>query len=247
MSTTTFDNHGQEHAPDVETASEDYASRFAGRAGDYMLGVQSKLVGRLISSHQGGTLMDVGGGHGQLRDLYDGLAMRYTLQGSSGECFSRLDACRPGESRVVSDLRALPFPDQSFDVVVSVRLIPHLTDWAAVLAEMCRTARKAVVIDYPSKRSLNALTPLLFPLKKGVEGNTRTYLSFTRNQFRDVLEANGFHIAGEIRQFFVPMMLHRATGSPAALQYAERLARGVGLTRMLGSPALLCAVRDAIE
>lgn len=247
MSTTSTDKPGQEYAPDVETASADYASRFAGRAGDYMLGVQSELVGRLISPHRGGTLIDVGGGHGQLRGLYDALAMRYTIQGSSGECFARLGACGPGESRVVSDLRALPFPDRSFDVVVSVRLIPHLTDWAVVLAEMCRVAGKAVVIDYPSKRSLNALTPLLFPLKKGVEGNTRTYLSFTRGQFRDVLEANGFRIATEIRQFFVPMMLHRATGAPAGLRFAERLARRVGLTRMLGSPALLCAVRDGLE
>ena len=67
-------------------------------------------------------------------------------------------------------LYKLPVADRSFDLVIAVRLISHVPEWRRLIAELCRVARQAVVIDYPSKSGLNALTPLLFGMKKSVEG-----------------------------------------------------------------------------
>ena len=244
MDTRISDKPRHEYAPDIETASADYASRFAGASGQYLLAVQSEKVRELLLPYRGGTLLDVGGGHGQLRELYDDLGFDYTLQGSAEECFSRLGECSARESRVVSDLRALPFANRSFDVVLAVRLVPHLYDWPVVLGEMCRIARRAIVFDYPSKRSLNALTPLLFRVKKGLEKNTRTYRSFSRKELEQELARYGFHVEREFHQFFFPMVVHRMLRGAGPMRFAERVAARIRLTELLGSPALLHAIRD---
>ena len=53
-------------APDVETASDDYAARFAGPVGAWMLQVQERAVLELIAPWPGASVLDVGGGHAQL-------------------------------------------------------------------------------------------------------------------------------------------------------------------------------------
>jgi ubiquinone/menaquinone biosynthesis C-methylase UbiE len=229
--------------PDIETSSADYAARFSGSAGAYLLEVQDASLSNLISSYANGTVIDVGGGHGQLLDLYSTFGMDVTVHGSDPTCFARLDPSTKLYHRVVSDICALPFEDRSFDVVVAVRLITHVSDWPAVLAEMCRVARFAVIIDYPSKRSLNALTPLLFNLKRGIEKNTRTYTLFTQKELKSVLNANGFPQVVEYKQFFFPMVIHRVFKGGWLLRVVENICRSIGLTRLLGSPVMLRAER----
>ena len=56
--------------PDVETSSDGYAARFAGPAGRYMLGVQEAAVRSMLADlPPGASVLDVGGGHGQLLAL----------------------------------------------------------------------------------------------------------------------------------------------------------------------------------
>ena len=66
--------HRLEHntlTPDVETASDGYARRFAGPVGTYFLARQAAAVARLLSDSDapGRRALDVGGGHGQLTPL----------------------------------------------------------------------------------------------------------------------------------------------------------------------------------
>ena len=73
--------------PDIETASADYASRFAGRAGDYMLGIQEECLRRASHEFAGGSLLDVGGGHGQLIELYKENGFDFKINGLGGRQF----------------------------------------------------------------------------------------------------------------------------------------------------------------
>lgn len=232
----------QQTYPDVETASAEYAARFAGPAGRYLLAVQERAVEELLEPYASGRLLDVGGGHGQLLGLYRRLNMKVTLHGSAQSCFDRLSEDEVASvERVVSAPHAIPIPTNSVDVAVSVRLLPHTEDWRALLREMCRIARHAVLVDYPSTRSLNALTPLLFGVKRKLEGNTRTYLSFSPGVLEAAFREHGFPDIAQRHQFFLPMVVHRVGRGSLPLRWAERLFQGVRLTQMVGSPVVIRA------
>lgn len=230
---------------DIETSSADYARRFAGSAGRYLLDVQSRTVRDIVADLTPGTVLDVGGGHGQLVDMLAMLGWKVTVFGSDDACGRNLRELHgKRECEFVSgDLLHMPFEDARFDLVVSVRLLSHTEAWQALMCELCRVARRAVVVDYPSVKGLNALTPMLFGMKKAFEGNTRTYTSFSRGEIETALRATPFGVTREIKQFFLPMVLHRAMRAAPPVRWAEGLARGVGLTALFGSPVILRADR----
>jgi SAM-dependent methyltransferase len=230
---------------DIETSSADYARRFAGSAGRYLLDVQARAVRKIVADLPPGTVLDVGGGHGQLVDTLAALGWRVTVLGSDAECGRNLRELHGKRDCqfVCGDLLHMPFEDAQFDLVVSVRLLSHTDAWQVLMRELCRVARRAVVIDYPSVTGLNALTPLLFGMKKALEGNTRTYTSFSRADIAAALRATPFGVTREIKQFFLPMVLHRAMRAAPPVRWAEGIARGVGLTALFGSPVILRADR----
>jgi ubiquinone/menaquinone biosynthesis C-methylase UbiE len=231
--------------PDVETSSADYARRFAGPAGRYLLAVQARAVQAALAGLAPGSALDVGGGHGQLVAPLRARGWRVTVHGTDPVCESNLRELH-GERDcefVCGPLERLPFPDRSFDLVIAVRLLSHVEAWPALLAEMSRVARRAVVIDYPNKAGLNALTPLLFGLKKSLEGNTRTYASFARAELAREFSRHGLHVEREVKQFFLPMVVHRMGRGAAPLRAAEALLRITGVTALAGSPVILRADR----
>ena len=162
--------------PDVESSSAEYARRFAGSAGRYLLDVQANSVARALQGLTPGTVLDVGGGHGQLVAPLGRLGWAVTVHGTDAVCERNLRELHGQRDCdfMQGDLFALPAADRSFDMVIAVRLLPHVTDWPRLVSELCRVARHTVVLDYPSKSGLNSLTPMLFGLKKSLEGNTRT-------------------------------------------------------------------------
>jgi ubiquinone/menaquinone biosynthesis C-methylase UbiE len=157
---------------DVETSSDDYAKRFAGPVGEWFLRLQARTTADLVARWPGASVLDVGGGHGQLARPLVEAGYDVTVFGSDPVCGERLKEMT--DARLVrffsGDLLALPFPDRSYDVVTCFRLLPHAAAWRALIGQLARVARKAVVIDYPTRRSVNALSGALFGLKKGVEG-----------------------------------------------------------------------------
>ena len=228
---------------DIETSSDDYASRFSGPVGAWMLDVQERAVRTLLGPPGGQTLLDVGGGHGQLAGPLARAGWRVTVQGSDPVCSRRIaPLIAAGAVRFVAgDVLALPFPDRSFDVVVSVRLLPHCVRWPALVAELCRVARRAVIVDYPTSESLNRAAPALFGAKKRIERNTRTFTLFTHREVEETFTACGFAPAERIAQFLLPMVLHRTLRCRPCSASLEALARAAGLTRRWGSPVILKA------
>lgn len=229
--------------PDIETASEQYARRFSGAAGQYLLAEQDAAVRAALAGWQGGSVLDVGGGHAQLTPLLRALTKDVTVLGSDQGSLARVQRDFADCTTVAGDLLDLPFVAQSFDVVIAVRLLPHVRDWPRLLSELCRVATSTVIVDYPRVAGFNGLTPLLFPLKKRLEGDTRHYRNFRDTEVDEVLRDCGFEAKRRHAQFLLPMVVHRRANGAQALRGVERLAKQLHLTDTFGSPVVLRADR----
>lgn len=226
---------------DIHTSTDEYAGRFAGAWGEWMLGVQERLTLELLSDlPKGATVLDVGGGHGQLAYpmVREGFAV--TVLGSDESCKHRIESLvEEGKARfLVGSVVALPFADDSFDAVVCFRLLTHCEMWPTLVKELCRVARKVVVVDYPTSQSANAIAPALFGAKKKYEKNTRTWKLFRHKEVAEAFEACGWHRGGIRKQFALPMVLHRMLRSKGVSAAAEAVCRVLGLTRLAGSPVI---------
>ena len=226
---------------DVETSSEGYARRFAGPVGRFFLERQAEATLALLRPFPGASVLDVGGGHGQVTGPLVAAGHTVTVLGSDTSCEARVRQWTgTGHARfVASDLLAPPLPDRSHDVVLSYRLLPHVRRWPDLVATLCRLARVAVVVDYPTRRSVNAAAELLFGLKKGVEGDTRSFIVFSDAEIEGAFAGHGFSPTGRRPQFFFPMALHRGLGSAGLARALKGAASALGLTRALGSPVIL--------
>jgi SAM-dependent methyltransferase len=226
---------------DVLTSSDEYARRFSGAVGDFFLELQARTTLDLLRPWPGASVLDVGGGHGQVTGPLVDAGYAVTVLGSDPACESRVAGwTRRGRARFVcGDLLAPPFPGRAFDVVLSYRLLPHVRPWPELVASLARLARSTVVVDYPTRCSVNLAADLLFSLKRGVEGDTRPFAVFRDREVERAFAAHGFWPTARRPQFFFPMALHRAAGSGWLARGLEGAARAVRLTRFFGSPVIL--------
>lgn len=234
-------------SPDLETGSAQYARRFAGATGAYLLGVQDQGLRKLVGWNRKGlhTALDVGGGHGQLAGGLLALGLETSVLASSIESAEQL-MLSPLADRVhfqAGDLLALPVEDQAYDVVTSIRLLAHIADVHRLIDELCRVARHCVIIDYPTLAGANALTAAAFPVKRLIERDTRTYQSFWPVTLARAFRRNGFQPSASFKQFTTPMGLHRMGGKPVRMM--EEGLRRIGVTRLIGNPVLQRFDREA--
>ena len=230
---------------DIETSSEGYASRFSGPIGAWMLSVQSRITLDRLAASGARTVLDVGGGHGQLTKPLMDAGYQVTVLGSDASCSRRIEPL-VSSGRVkflVGNVIALPFQDRSFDAVISFRLLPHCERWEMLIAEMCRVAGRGVVADYPTTQSLNAVAPLFFGAKKKMEGNTRSWRAFSHQEIDAVIEALGYRVTARQGQFFWPMVIHRMMKAPGVSRVLEGSAGALGLRNRWGSPVIFQAER----
>ncbi|MFN2350971.1 MAG: NAD-dependent epimerase/dehydratase family protein, partial [Kiritimatiellia bacterium] len=197
----------------------------------------------------GATVLEVGGGHGQLAGPLVRAGYRLTVTGSAPECRRRIaDLVDQGRCTfLVADNLKLPFADREFDAVVCVRLVMHCDErWPQLVAELCRVARRLVVIDYPTSQSLNCFAERLFKAKRRLEGNTRTFRLFRHRELQDAGDAQGFVPTSRRGQFFWPMVLHRMLRRRRLAAALEWLPGIIGLTALWGSPTILRMERAAV-
>jgi SAM-dependent methyltransferase len=234
-----------EETADIETASDGYASRFAGEVGAWFLERQAAITLALLKDFPRATVLDVGGGHGQLTAPLVEAGYHLTVTGSDDACRQRLEPMIAAGKCAwqTCDNLHLPYDDKAFDVVLSFRLLPHVNRWPDFLAEICRVANRAVIFDYPDRRSANILYESLFALKKKMEGNTRPFTLFSRGQITATLAAGGFAQLQLCPQFFWPMVVHRKLGRRNLSAAMEKTAAACCLTQLFGSPVIVRADR----
>jgi 2-polyprenyl-3-methyl-5-hydroxy-6-metoxy-1,4-benzoquinol methylase len=226
---------------DIETSTDAYASRFAGPIGAWLLKIQSDATLKMLRAYPNASVLEVGGGHGQLTPGLIAAGHPVTVVGSDESCEKRIRQwVEAGQCNFqVGNVLALPYPDNAFDVVISYRFLAHVDQWQAFVKELSRVSKTAVLVDYPTLRSVNYITPLLFNLKKGAEKNTRPYTCYNEAELLDYAKTLGLSVGDRYAQFFWPMVLHRILKKPLLSALLEGSARTVGLSRLFGSPIIL--------
>ena len=120
-----------------------------------------RLALRSLLPAHGDNLLDVGAGFGRLADEFHG-HRRVTLVDASPAMLSAAAERYGGDPRIRlirGDALALPFPDQSFDTVVAIRLMVHLRDPRPVFDEIRRVLRPGgtFIVEFPNRRHLLAV------------------------------------------------------------------------------------------
>lgn len=158
----TDDARVQQAAYYEQTAAEYEAAHVAPGDGNY---VSLEYISGLCDTVRAGNLLDVGAGTGRavafLRDRRPGL----DVVGVEPVAALRAQAEARGIGGVLDgDGTALPFDDDSFDVVIATAVMHHLEDPSVVIAEMCRVARKAVMISDANRFGQSSLPSNLVKL-----------------------------------------------------------------------------------
>jgi len=226
--------------PDIHSSTDDYAERFSGAAGNWLLQRQQNVTLEYLGVLRAVKVLDVGGGHGQNIAVCESLNLSLTISGSSAACEHRVRKLSTSDRTrfIIGKLDALPMDEQNYPVVISYRIISHMQNWQMFIAELCRVSSDAVIIDFASKRSINWFSELAFLLKRGKEGDTRRYNVLSESGVNQVFNENGFKLAQRAPQFFFPMVIHRALNSPKISDLLELLPRLLGLNYLFGSPVI---------
>jgi 2-polyprenyl-3-methyl-5-hydroxy-6-metoxy-1,4-benzoquinol methylase len=187
------------------------------------------------------SILDVGGGHGQLAPELARRGHRVSVLASSKVAVST--TLRPsldsGAVRlVVGELRNPPLEPRSFDVVLCFRLLAHAYDLPGLIDGLTRPAERTVIVDYATTRSFNAAADFLFAAKKHVEHNTRPFRVLRDQEVRHLFAEHGCRLREKRSQFFWPMALHRALRFSLAARTLELPAAALGLRSLFGSPVV---------
>ncbi len=138
---------------------------------------------------------------------------------------------RPGFA--MSDIRSLPFPDNSFDLIYSMGTIEHFPNYEVAAREIFRVLKPGgtAIIGVPNKTD-----PFLRPLMVDLLNRIGKYgygmeKSFTHGQLRRLLESSGFTVRAHTGILFIPGWLRMAD-----LLFHTRLPAFARLTGLLVQP-----------
>ena len=74
-------------SPDIHSSSLEYKRRFQGEFGSWALSVQGRIVEKILGKYTNiKTILDVGGGHGQLCPYLEGKGYKVTILASKEGC-----------------------------------------------------------------------------------------------------------------------------------------------------------------
>ena len=141
---------------DYDSNGYDYRTYWTGR--DYEAWAEDRALHAAIPLlNEPGWLADFGAGFGRNAAHYRNRAGRYVLVDYSATNLHAAAESLAGDIAdgraflVRADLNRLPFIDGAFDAAMIVRVLHHLPEMEAALAEMGRTVRHRWLLDVPIK------------------------------------------------------------------------------------------------
>ncbi|MBN1137548.1 MAG: methyltransferase domain-containing protein [Anaerolineae bacterium] len=139
----------------------DYCGDFwEGQGRDYE-DLAERIALRRLLPDKGRRLVDLGGAFGRLSEFYGGYE-QVVLVDYSLSLLRQAQARLGRDGRMVyvaASLYELPFADSAFDAAMMVRVIHHIEDVPAALAEIgrCLAGSGAFVLEFASKRHLKSI------------------------------------------------------------------------------------------
>ena len=224
------------------------AMRFSGPIGRLIADTQEQQIAAFLAPLEGRRVLDVGTGTGRAAIALARRGAIVTGVDASAEML-QVAARRAADAGVAvafarGDAHHLDFADRSFDAVVCLRVLMHTPDWRASLRELCRVAADRVVFDYPSLYSAAAIQAVTRRIGHMVNPSVEAYRVFSPSSVAALLAEAGFRVAGDHRQFVLPIALHKRVNSEAWTRRVETLMERAGLMKRLGSPVTLVAERS---
>lgn len=196
------DTHPELFTPDLRDLAENELQQLFALAQEHELRLHrfkrtmelprvQKVIG-VLKGLQPANLLDIGTGRGvflwPLLDTFPELPVT---------CLDRLDyrvadlqTVRAGGiehlKAVQGDVTALPFADRSFEVVTMLEVLEHIPNTRKALAEVCRVARRFVLLSMPSKADDNPEHIHLFDQQQvrallAEQGITRVQVDYVLN------------------------------------------------------------------
>jgi ubiquinone/menaquinone biosynthesis C-methylase UbiE len=234
---------------DPATARSFDRRRFSGPIGELIAGTQARVLADFVGGLHDRPILDVGTGTGRAALLLSRGGAHVTAVDASEEmlAIARRRAADEGATIrfLVGDAHTLEFPDRSFDVAVSLRVLMHSPEWRRCIAELCRVADRLVILDYPSKLSVAWLQSTVRRVLHGFGVKTEPYRVFTHAEIAQALSQGGFRVRSVHRQFVLPIAFHKLLRSRRATLFIERCLERIGLLAVFGSPVTLVAERCA--
>lgn len=133
----------------------EYDAWYQTARGKWIGEAECRLLEKLLSPAPGESLLDIGCGTGYFTRWFARRGLAVTGVDADPEMLrfaeTRADA---GERFVLGDARALPFPDRSFDLCVSVTALCFIAEQVEALSEMLRVARRRFAVGLLNRRSL---------------------------------------------------------------------------------------------
>jgi ubiquinone/menaquinone biosynthesis C-methylase UbiE len=236
---------------DPATARSFDNRRFSGPIGELLAGMQARVVANFVGRIHDRPILDGGTGTGRAALLLARGGANVTAVDASEQMLAVARKRAADEGAAVTfmlgDAHALDFPDRSFDVAVSLRVLMHSPRWPLCIAELCRVADRLVIIDYPSKSSVALLQSLWRGVLHGFGARTEPYQVFSHAQIADALGKAGFRVRSVHRQFVLPIAFHKLLRSRRTTVRIEDLLDRLGLLKRFGSPVTLVAERCVIS
>jgi ubiquinone/menaquinone biosynthesis C-methylase UbiE len=165
---------------DSQSYYDAFSRRYeVGRDAGYHALIDALTVGLLRRYARGRDVLEVGCGTGLILKEIAGDARRAAGVDLSAGMLSR--SRERGLTVVQGDATALPFASGSFDIVCAYKILPHVPDLKAALAEMTRLLRPGghLLAEFYNRRSLRHLVKRLKRPTGVAEGVTDTEV-FTR-------------------------------------------------------------------
>lgn len=221
--------------------------RFGGGFGRFLEEREIELFSDLARGQA--EVLDAGAGTGKLALAMLRQGRKVTAADFSHEMLKvarekAVDSALPGRF-AVTDAQALCFKDEAFEGVVSSRMLMHLSDWRAAVAELCRVSRSAVILDFPPRLSAAGIDAGLKHLIPKRRNEFRTpYHTFYVGQLTTELTKQGFAVTDVRRGYLLPVAWHRRLDRPAWSARIEAIIAATGLTRLFGAPVTVRAVRQ---